>query len=188
MQIAFISLVISLYFLAIIRLDLFYNNRYFWNQGCKWERVGTSLVQPIMELFGNSMTAHFWHFHNFQMDHNCFEHDKYILQLNSDRNSFRKFNNIPVLSFFTSAYVDVNPLQTCAIIKPKNYAGKWKIVFARNWNHNVFSIEKCSHIGAVKLIVDGNGGIMGQGEDGKLIELELVKYCKAWQSTDVLFV
>jgi hypothetical protein len=188
MQIVLILILILLYFLAIIRLDLFYNNRYFWNQNCRWERVGTSLIQPIMELFGNSMTAHFWHFQDFTIDRNCFEHDKFILQLNSNRKSFRKFNNIPILSFFSSAYVDINPFQTCAIIRPKDYIGKWKIVFARDWNHNLFSIEKCSHVGAVKVVVDGSGGIMGQGESGSLIELELVKYCKAWQNTYILFV
>jgi hypothetical protein len=179
---------ISIYFLVAIRLDLFYNNRYFWNNNCRWERVGTSMIQPIMELFANSMTAHFWHFQDFQLDHNCFEHDKYILQLDSNNKSFRKFNNIPVLSFFSSAYVDVNPFQSCAIIRPKNYIGKWKIVFARDWNRDLFSIEKCSHLGAVKVVVDGSGGIMGQDDEGKLIELELVKYCKAWQNTDILFV
>jgi hypothetical protein len=188
MQITLISILVLLYILAIIRLDLFYNNRYFWNSNCKRERAGTSLIQPFMELFGNSMTAHFWHFQNFEMDHNSFDHDKYILQLNSTKKSFRTFNKIPILSFLTSAYIDVNPFQTCAIIQPKNFQGKWKIVFARNWNRNVFSIEKCSHMGPVKVIVDGNGGIMGQGQDEQLIELEVIKYCKAWQFTDVLFI
>lgn len=181
-------LIIILYFLTVFRLDLFYNNRYFWNKNCKWERVCTSSIQPLMELFGNSMTAHFWHFENFHLDHNCFERGKYILQLTSKKKSLRKFNKIPILSFFSSAYVDVNPFQSCAIIQPKDYNGKWKIVFARNWNHNIFSIEKCSHIGPVKVVVDGNGGIMGQSEEGELIELRLVQYCKAWQRTDVLYV
>ena len=174
--------------MAIIRLDLFYNNRYFWNKNCSWERVGTSLIQPIMELFGNSMTAHFWHFENYKLDRNSFDHNKYILQLYSPKSSFRRFNNVPILSFFSSAYVDVNPLQTCAIIKPKNYDAKWKIIFARDWNNNIFSIEKCSHIGAVKIVVDGKGGIIGQGENQELIELELIKYCRAWQHTDILYI
>ena len=181
-------ILILFYFIAVIRLDLFYNNRYFWNKNCKWERVGTSLIQPIMELFGNSMTAHFWHFENFYLDRNSFDHSKYILQLNSPKNSFRMFNKIPILSFISSAYVDVNPFQTCAIIRPKTYQGKWKLVFARDWNNNIFSIEKCSHIGKVKVVVDGNGGIMGQGENGDLLELELIKYCKAWQCNEILYV
>ena len=181
-------ILILIYILAAIRLDLFYNNRYFWNPNCKWQRVGTSLIQPIMELFGNSMTAHFWHFEDLYLDHNSLDHDKYILQLNSSRRSFRMFNKIPILSFFSSAYVDVNPFQTCAIIQPKSYQGKWKIVFARDWNNDIFSIEKCSHLGAIKIVVDGTGGILGQSESDELLELELVKYCKAWQDTDVLYV
>lgn len=188
MQVLIVLTIISLYILAVIRLDLFYNNRYFWDRNCRWQRVGTSLIQPLMELFGNSMTAHFWHFRELKLDRNSFDYAKYILQLNSYKKPFRKFNHIPVLSFFTSAYVDVNPFQSCAIIQPKEYSGKWKIVFARNWTNNLFGIEKCSHIGSVKVVIDGSGGIMGQGEDGNLIELELVKYCKAWQHTDVLFV
>lgn len=179
---------VLIYILAAIRLDLFYNNRYFWNDNCRWERVGTSLIQPIMELFGNSMTAHFWHFEDFEFDHNSFDHSKYILQLEASRKSFRRLNKLAIVSFLTSAFVDVNPFQTCAIIQPKGYHGKWKIVFARDWSNDLFSVEKCSHIGAVKVVVDGNGGIIGQGEDGKLVELELVKYCKAWQNTDILYV
>ncbi len=174
--------------MAIFRLDLYYANRYFWNNNCKWERVGTSLMQPLMELFGNSMTAHFWHFENFKLDRNSFDHNKYVLQLNSSQNTFRRFGKLPILSFLSSAYVDINPFQTCAIIKPKNYKGKWKIVFARDWDNNIFSIEKCSHLGSVKVIVDGSGGIMAQNQNNELIELELVQYCKAWQSTDILFV
>jgi hypothetical protein len=181
-------LLIVLYFLAVIRLDLFYNNRYFWNKNCRWERIGTSLIQPIMELFGNSMTAHFWHFDNFELDRNSFEHDKCILQVSSTKKSFRLFNNVPILSFFSSAYVDVNPFQKCAIIQPIDYKGKWKIVFARNWDQDQFCIEKCSHIGPVKIVVDGSGGMMGQGEHGEFVHLELVQYCKAWERTDILFV
>jgi hypothetical protein len=181
-------LFLLLYILAAIRLDLFYNNRYFWNQNCRLERFATSAIQPLMEIFGNSMTAHFWHFENFKMDHNCFDHDKYILQLHSNKKPFRKLNNIPLVTFFTSAFVDINPLQSCAIIQPKSYIGKWKLVFARDWSHDVFSIEKCSHIGPAKVVVDGAGGIIAVDQQGELIELELVRYCKAWQHTEVLYI
>lgn len=183
----FIVLVLAvfLYSLAAFRLDIFYSGRYFWPKNMKKERFFTSLMQPFMELFGNGMTAHFWHFQDVVYSIKNLD-KKFILNLTNNKKPFRKLNNGKFLAVLTSAWVDTYPFQDCAIIKPKNYTGKWRLFFPIS--SKVCQIEKCSHIGAVKVVVDGNGQVLAKNEKDEFIELELVKYCKAWQDTHILFI
>lgn len=178
-------LFILCYFLAVYRLDQFYLNRYFWDNNCKLERVLTSFIQPFMELFANGMTAHFWHFEDLDWKTNSIE-KKYFLELNNFRPPFRIFDKGKFLAILTAAWVDCNPWQTCAIIRPKNYKGKWKIFFPLS--SNICQEEKCSHYGRVKVVIDGKGNILGRDLNGNFIELEVLGYCLAFEKTHILFV
>jgi hypothetical protein len=181
----FLFLLIVLYLLAAFRLDIFYSGRYFWQEGQDKERFFTGLLQPFMELFGNGMTAHFWHFKDVKFETKDLD-KKFLLKLSNHKKPFRRLSSGKFLAVLTSAWVDTNPLQDCAIIKPKNYNGKWQLFFPIN--SKICQLEKCSHYGAVKVAVDGSGTILAKDEQGKFIELELVEYCKAWQQTHILFV
>ena len=177
-------LFIFCYILAVWRLDNFYSNRYFWNANCTLERILTSTMQPFMEIFANGMTAHFWHFEDLDFETSSLE-KKYFLELDNFVPQFRIFDRGKFLAILTSAWVDVNPWQTCAVIRPKSYKGKWKIFFPLG---NVCQEEKCSHQGSVKVVVDGKGVILGRDLNGNSIELELLGYCQAFQKTHILFV
>jgi hypothetical protein len=180
---------VSLYFLAVYRLDKFYMGKYFWDQNCEKERFFTCLLQPFMELFGNSMTAHFWHFKNIYLSQ---EQKQVIynfeLPVNSSCKPFRVFNRGKPIAIITSACVDVNPMQECVIIQPKIHTGKWKLFFAVSYDNGLFQEEKCSHIGAVKVAIDGTGTLLGRDLEANFIELEILKPCKAHQDTHILMV
>ena len=195
---------IGLYTLACFRLDKFYMGRYFWDEDCNrkqnknqlGERFWTGLLQPFMELFGNGMTAHFWHFNTIKiLESNYKENHKenyknYELVLESSLRQFRIFDKGFIVAVLTSAWVDINPFQTCAIIKPTkdNTDILWKIFFATDVQNGLFQEEKCSHRGAVKVVIDGQGSVWGRDINGNFIELEIVEYCKAYQNTHILFV
>jgi hypothetical protein len=174
---------VIVYGLAAFRLDQYYSNKYFWDTSCIRERLASSAGQPLMELFGNSMIAHTWCFRTFKqhidIPHNC------KLSIDCEKPLFRKFNS-GWLTFITSAWVDINPMQECAIIQPKDYYGKWKIFFQTGIG--IYQEAKFSHIGQVKIVVDGQGEIYGRDQNGKFLELEIVSRCKAWKRTDILMV
>jgi hypothetical protein len=174
---------VVLYALAVFRLDQYYSDRYFWDTGYAKERIASSVGQPLMELFGNSMVAHTWCFRTFKrhidIPHNC------KLSIECEKPLFRKFNS-GILTFITSAWVDVNPMQECAIIQPKDYTDKWKIFFQTGIG--IYQEAKFSHRGQIKIVVDGQGEIYGRDLDGNFLELEIVGRCKAWKRTDILMV
>lgn len=186
----FLALIITLYLLACYRLDKHYSGRYFWDTNCHKEKICTNLLQPFMELLGNGMTAHFWHFRTLPIK-NCNFKPKFELKLQSNRPATRIFSKGLFLSIITSIWVDINPFQRCAVIKPV-YSSEitpntlWKIWFMTGTQTT--QEEKCSHFGTVKIVVDGQGGIFGRETDGNFIELEVVTYCKAYQNTHILFV
>lgn len=177
-----ISAIIFIYAIWVWRLDIFYSGRYFWDQNCDLERFLTALLQPFMEIFGNSMTAHFWHFKKQRLGTKPI-----LLELKSWKKPFRLIGGNKFADILTSAWVDTNPNQQTAIVRPKTYKGDWKLVSFTDQT-GVFEVEKCSHIGAVKVVVDGNGSIMAIDQNNNWIELELVNYCKAWQNTHILMI
>ena len=140
-----------------------------------------------MEIFGNSMTAHFWHFKKIDFDLSDIP-NKMVLNVGTNTSSFRVFHKNRFFAVLTSAFVDINPLQTCLVIKPKNSNKPWKLFYPLNLEKGKFEEEKCSHIGEAKIIVDGNGCVLARDIDGNFLELEIVQHCLAWQRTDVLFI
>ncbi len=172
-----------IYALAVFRLDQYYSNRYFWDVGCGRERLSSSLGQPIMELFGNSMVAHGWCFRTFKQHIEIPQGCK--LSIECEKPIFRKFNS-GLVTLLTSAWVDINPKQTCAIIQPRNYEGQWKIFFQTGIG--IYQEAKFSHRGQVKIVVDGQGEIYGRDSQSNFIELEIVDRVESWQRTDILMV
>jgi hypothetical protein len=183
----FLSIAIGIYLVLVVVLKSKYSRLYFWNKDCIIEEIATNLIQPIMELIGNSMTAHNWHFQRLDNPNSTEIHSK-ITCIRSNTKPIRKFDSGFVKMILTSAFVDVNPLQQCAILRPKSYTYKWKIAFPTDLSKDEFKIEKCSHFGAVKIVIDGSGCNFGIGEKGEIIELEVVEICKAYQRKDILFV
>ena len=180
----FLNLFLSfLYILSAFRLDQYYANRYFWDQGCRWERFGSSASQPVMELFGNSMIAHGWCFRTFKKNIDIPVGCKLIIEC--QKPLFRKFNS-GIATLFTSAWVDINPFQNCAIIEPVNYDNKWKIFFQTGIG--IYQEAKFSHCGKVKIVVDGQGEIYGRDLNGNFLELRIIDRILAWERTDVLMV
>ncbi len=182
---------ILFYLLTAIILDQVYNRCYFWDANCIPQRIATSLLQPLMEIFGNGMTAHTWHFEYFKVTETIDQ--KYRLDVcpkhpNKANKSFRKFNSNPILRILTSALVDINPFQEALIIMPKNHNGKWKIAFEVNQNNNIYQKAKYSHIDKVKILVDGEGCIMGMDDKDNFIELKSVGSCRAYQHRNILLV
>jgi hypothetical protein len=174
---------ILIYALAVFRLDQYYSNRYFWDKGCNRERFGSSVGQPVMELFGNSMVAHGWCFCTYKKHIDIPSSCKLVIEC--EKPLFRKFNS-GLATLFTSAWVDINPLQTCAIIEPVEYTGKWKIFFQTGIG--IYQEAKFSHVGQVKIVVDGQGEIYGRDLKGNFVELQIVDRVKAWERTDILMV
>lgn len=174
---------VLIYSLAVFRLDQYYANRYFWDSGCGRERFWSSATQPIMELIGNSMVAHFWCFKtikgNIEIPHYC------KLDISCDKPMFRKFNS-GIETVLRSAWVDINPKQTCAIIEPVNHIGKWKIFFQTGIG--IYQEAKFSHRGKVKIAIDGPGQIYGRDLKGNFLELVIIDKVEAWKRTDILMV
>jgi hypothetical protein len=175
-----------IYIITAIILDYFYSKKYTWNQNCTLERVATSSIQPIMEIIGNGMTAHNWTFKNILIKKQIPEGCKLCYEVS--QNPFAKLHSKRIKRILTSAVVDINPFQPAAIIRPKNYEGKWKICFEIDKNQGLYQIAKYSHTGKVKILIDGSGYIMGMDSSGEFLELEIVEYCKAWQRRDVFLV
>ena len=177
------TLFLLIYLLTVFRLDQHYSNRYFWDEDCGWQQFWSSIGQPIMELFGNSMIAHFWCFETIRGKIIIPSHCR--LQIPCQSPPFRRFNR-GLETVLRSAWVDVNPNQLCAIVQPVDYIGRWKIFFQTGGN--TFQEAKFSHTGAVKVVVDGSGQMYGRDLSGVFIELEILQNVKAWQRTDILMV
>lgn len=177
---------VGIYLLYVILLDWYYFRRYQWDSQCILERACTGLIQPLMELIGNRMSAHFWHFKKLKLQTK--PEPKYYLKVGHHTNPSRFFGKNRLLEIFSSAIVDVNPVQPCAIIKPKHHEKKWKLIYPTNLNNQEFDIEKCSHIGQAKIVLAGEGYVLAQDESGNWIELEIIQNCKAFERRDVLFI
>jgi hypothetical protein len=180
-------IVVVIYLVFVVVLKSKYSGLYFWNDGCGKEQTATDLLQPLMEIVGNSMTAHNWHFEKYNSTNIDQIHSK-ILCIRTNKKPIRRFDSGFIAMILTSAFVDINPFQQCAILKPKIHQGKWKIAFPSDLDSGEFKIEKCSHIGAVKIVIDGSGCNFGVSETGEIIDLELVELCKAYERKDILFV
>jgi hypothetical protein len=178
--------IIIVYTIIAIILDWAYSRKYTWDQNCIPERIATSVIQPVMEIVGNGMTAHNWTFQNIIIKKEISESCKLCFETSSKQ--FRKFGSNRFQRILTSAIVDINPMQSAAIIRPKTHQGNWRICFAINDNQGHYQVTKYSYQGQVKILIDGSGYIMGMDSSGKFLELEIVQYCKAYQRRDVLLV
>jgi len=60
------SILIVFYLSWVFVLALKYNTKYTYktNENTFLIKVGTYLIQPIMEVFGNGKVTHFWHWQN----------------------------------------------------------------------------------------------------------------------------
>ena len=175
------------YLIVCVALDQYYSRLYQWQNNCLLQRFLTSLGQPIMEIIGNGMTAHFWHFERFAFDKTKID-SKYILNVGNKPFSVRVFDRNKLLAILTSIWVDINPFQDCLIIKPKNYDGQWSLVFPKHYDNNIFEQEKCLHTGQVKVVIDGQGMLLARDSNGNWLELEITNSCKAYQYRNVLFI
>jgi hypothetical protein len=147
----------------------------------------TGLLQPFMELFGNRMTAHFWHFRKIKLNKNELL-SNHILQVQGSLKTKRIFGRNKLLAILTSIWVDINPQQNCLIIQPIDYTGQWQLVFPSNWDQGIFEEEKCFHRGPAKIVVDGSGIVMARNSNGKFVELQIITKCKAYQNRHILFI
>jgi hypothetical protein len=82
---------------------------------------------------------------------------------------------------------DLGYVREAAIIRPKNYSGKWSLVYCTS-QRQVCEQSNLLHAGEVKVLLDGQTEMWGLNEDGQYIQLELVRYLDRNQAKDVLFV
>jgi hypothetical protein len=176
-----------LYLSYSVYLNYQYSKVYTWDKkNTFFERLGTALLQPFMDVFANKKTTHFWSWKEIQLHTDIVKlsHCK-PLEVKCDV-KYRHFN-AGIRSIITGAFVDVNPRQPCVIIRPKTYKNNWKLAFATN-NEGLMQIPKFSHVGVIKIVLDGDGHLFGLDMNNNFIELEIVSYCRADQQKDVLFV
>jgi hypothetical protein len=178
---------ILIYLAFAIVLDYSYSKKYKWCKNCFKERFLTGILQPFMEVFGNKMTAHFWHFRPVKIDKDTIK-PNFVLEIKDYSKSNRIFGKNKLLSILSSIWVDINPNQKCFVIRPIDYDGFWQLVFPTDWNNSKFEEEKCFHKGLAKIVIDGSGFIMARDFDGNFIQIEVVLECKASEFKDVLFI
>ncbi len=178
---------IFIYFITVLILDFYYTKRYIWLPNCLLERLLTGLLQPLMEVCGNRMTAHFWHFRQVLISKEDLP-SEYLLRVEDYKKSRRVFGKNKLMSILSSIWVDINPHQNCLIIQPVNYFGQWQLVFPSNWDDGIFEEEKCFHVGCAKIVVDGTGFVLARDRNGNFLQLKIVSKCKAYQYRHILFI
>jgi hypothetical protein len=146
----------------------------------------TVLLQPFMELFANGKVTHFYDYKTLPLQELPVITATKVLP---SEKMVRNFNN-DFSSIVVNIAADLGLVKEAAIIQPIDYSGNWSLAFCiDNENSATFcQVSKIKHRGQVKILVDGSSSIWGLAEDGKWIQLELVKYIDRSERRDILFI
>jgi hypothetical protein len=146
----------------------------------------TVLLQPIMELFANGKVTHFYDYKALPLQ------DVPVIapaKIIPSKPMIRNFNN-DLQSHFINLFADLGLVQEAAIIAPIDYSGSWSLAFCQDKENSttVCQVSRIKHRGQVKILVDGNSIIWGLDENGKWVQLQVVKYINRKDRQDILFI
>jgi hypothetical protein len=165
-----------IYLIFALFYHFHYQNKYSYTAPAPACKTLTFTLQPIMEVFAHSKITHACHF----KDTNSIPNLESQLFVKSQSQPIRRFDDNP-LNIFINAYADLGVAKEAWIIEPIDYQGQWSLVYYDSQSgRSQRSI--LNHIGAIRILVDGQGYVWGEGQNGEVIELSLIK--KTWVSQD----
>lgn len=149
----------------------------------QWVQLGTAvLIQPITDLFLFRKTSYYFDWQ--KIDPQDIDRSVLPLVLRSTQDKLANYNQ--TLSS-RNLQRDLGYVRQAAVVKPKNYDGKWSLVFC-SIDDAVCQQSNLLHSGRVKVLLDGNLEMWGIDQNGKFIQLQLLRYVPVWAELEVLFI
>lgn len=174
---------VLIYLSSCIFYHFSYKNKYQDTNQNPLPKIGTFLLQPFMEVFGNSKVTHFWHY----KDTSSSSLDpKKALFLESQTPQSRNFEK-GLSALITNAIVDLSSDQEGAIIQPVAYDGSWRLVSCSK-DLSICQRSTILSFGKVKILLDGGFYLWGENSEKQIIELKLEKKIKITEAKEFLYL
>jgi len=175
---------IAVYLIFVIILYFSYSSKYSYKSGSVLIQATTYMLQPFMQLFGNSKVTHFWHWEKYAP-----AYDYALFGIKRDNPAKRIFKaEFDLWAFLVNAQADLGGVKEAIVVKPKNYTGKWRLVYCVTQEKLFCEVGILNHSGEVKILNDGVGYTWGLDENNQPLKLELVRQIEINQEKNILFI
>ena len=184
--IMFIIILLTSYLTWTVVLAYKYSPKYSYRteHNSFFVKIATSLIQPVMEIFGNRKVTHAWHWQNYTPDYD-------YIQFGFRRDSESKRvlqSEFSLIGLLTNAAADLNGIKEVIVVKPLNYDGNWSLAYCTTEKELFCQKSTIIFRGEVKILNDGVGYTWGLDKDEKPIKLQILREIKVDQEMDLLFV
>jgi hypothetical protein len=162
-------------FFAFSKIEYTYSKQSALNQNL------TILMQPFMEIFGDSKVSHWYDWQTISES----EIDKKVnpLVLKSKNSQYGQYSSFS----YKNVIRILGGVKEAVIVQPLSYSKNWSLISC-NKQENVCIKSDLLHTGPVKILVDGENSLWGIDQSSNYIELKLIKLIDRSENKDILFI